>query len=147
MEFHFDNETYRSNAAETRIYDPTGRKRQRGAASDAPVPVRLRQSEDDALVERPRSQIRFSELSKIMVLISVFLIALTALLSLFGAAEYARISSEIETINSDIETYEQQISQVKKTQSAMNDYSSITDACLDRGMQMIWEPDVFGSNP
>ena len=73
------------------------------------------------------------------------MVALTALISLFGAAEYAEITSQISTIESDIESYEQQISQVRKTQSSMNDYRSINDACLDRGMQMIWELD--STNP
>ncbi len=145
MEIRFDNEQHHGNGSETRIYDPTGRKSAPLTAVDRrAVPIA---DETELDVRVPRSELRFSDSSKIMILISVFLIALTALISLFGASEYARISTEIETVKADIQTYEQQISQVRKTQSSMNDYASITDACLDRGMQMIWEPDVFGSRP
>ena len=124
-----------------RMYDPTAQN------GETPVPVRMHQETDDSALPIPRGGVRFSDLSKFMILVAVFLIAMTALVSLFGAAEYAEIVSSISSVESDIETYRQQISQVKKTQSSMNDYSSINTACLDRGMQMIWEPDVESVNP
>ena len=140
MEIRFeDGGRQKTRAPEMRMYDPT----ERGQNGDnTPVPVRLHNETDDVALPIPRGGIRFSDFSKIMILIAVFLIALTALISLFGAAEYAQITTDIASVQSDIETYEQQISQVKKTQSSMNDYSSINDACLDLGMQQIWEPDV-----
>lgn len=131
----------RTKESEIRMYDPTA------ASGETPTPVRMHQETDDVALPIPRGGIRFSDLSRLMILIAVFLIAMTALISLFGAAEYAQIISDIASVESDIETYEQQISQVRKTQSSMNDYASINDACLDRGMQMIWEPDVAEPNP
>ena len=142
MDIKFTEERRRKERApEVRMYDPTAQN------GETPVPVRLHRETDDSALPIPRGGVRFSDLSKLMILIAVFLIAMTALVSLFGAAEYAQIVSDIASIESDIETYEQQISQVKKTQGSMNDYASINDACLDRGMQMIWEPDVAGVNP
>ena len=137
MEYPFGSGKRKSAASEMRQYNPAEQTASKKTRSALWLPASA----------KPRSQIRFSTVSKIMILVSVFLVALTALISLFGAAEYARIMAEIAAIESDIETYEQQISQVKKTQSSMNDYASITDACLDRGMQMIWEPDSTIQNP
>ncbi len=131
MESPFGNEKTKMTAAGMRLYRPT-----KPESSKETARARRRAARE----ARGRSELRFSTLSKIMILVSVFFVALTALLSLFGAAEFAQISTDIATIDADIESYRQMISQVKKTQSSMNDYASITDACLDRGMQMIWEP-------
>ena len=144
MEIKFNSGKNESIGPATRTYNPASRKNRRYGEGDFPVPVRMESDRDEA-VSFLRSEIRFSDFSKILILISVFMVALTALISLFGAAEYAEITSQISIIESDIENYQQQISQVRKTQSSMNDYRSINDACLDRGMQMIWEPD--SSNP
>lgn len=139
MEIRFRQEKRKKERVpETRMYDPT---------KGGQTPVQAHRTSDDSALPIPRGGVRLSDLSKFMILIAVFLVALTALISLFGAAEYAEIISSIAAVESDIETYEQQISQVRKTQSSMNDYRSINDACLDRGMQMIWEPNVSGTNP
>ena len=131
MERPYGSEKTKMTASGMRLYRPTQ------PTSSKEVKRNRRRAAREA---RMQSELRFSMLSKVMILVSVFLVALTALLSLFGAAEYAQISTDIATIDADIESYQQMISQVKKTQSSMNDYASITDACLDRGMQMIWEP-------
>ena len=131
MERPYGSEKTKMTASGMRLYRPTQ------PTSSKEVKRNRRRAARKA---RMQSELRFSTLSKVMILVSVFLVALTALLSLFGAAEYAQISTDIATIDADIESYQQMISQVKKTQSSMNDYASITDACLDRGMQMIWEP-------
>ncbi|MBQ5987317.1 MAG: hypothetical protein IJL59_08615 [Clostridia bacterium] len=131
MERPYGSEKTKMTASGMRLYRPTQ------PTSSKEVKRNRRRAAREA---RMQSELRFSTLSKVMILVSVFLVALTALLSLFGAAEYAQISTDIATIDADIESYQQMISQVKKTQSSMNDYASITDACLDRGMQMIWEP-------
>ena len=131
MERPYGSEKTNMTASGMRLYRPTQ------PTSSKEVKRNRRRAAREA---RMQSELRFSTLSKVMILVSVFLVALTALLSLFGAAEYAQISTDIATIDADIESYQQMISQVKKTQSSMNDYASITDACLDRGMQMIWEP-------
>ncbi len=148
MEVKFDNGKRRISNPETRVYSPTGDGTTRVSFEDSPLPVRPRPEAREA-APVVRTIVRFSMLSKILIISAVFLIALTALISLFGAAEYARITSEIGTVESDIETYQQQISQVRKTQSSMNDYSSINDVCLDRNMQLIWESDMGmpGTNP
>lgn len=148
MEVRFDNGKQKIRNPETRVYSPTGRGASRTFLDeDAPLAVRPRPDQSEQ-VSVARSVVRLSVLSKLLILLSVFLIALTALIALFGSAEYARITSEIGAVESDIETYRQQLSQVRKTQSSMNDYSSINDACLNRNMQLIWEPDVFGgANP
>lgn len=147
MEVKFDNGKHKIANPTTQVYRPTRRGDERIVSEDTPIPVRARPDEEPQAISLLRSEVRLSDLSKVMVLISVFLIALTALISLFGSAEYARITSEIATVDSDIENYQQQISQVRKTQSSMNDYRSIYDACVERGMQMVWEPDVFSGNP
>ena len=131
MERPYGSEKTKMTASGMRLYRPTQ------PTSSKEVKRNRRRAAREA---RMQSELRFSTPSKVMILVSVFLVALTALLSLFGAAEYAQISTDIATIDADIESYQQMISQVKKTQSSMNDYASITDACLDRGMQMIWEP-------
>ena len=131
MERPYGSEKTKMTASGMRLYRPTQ------PTSSKEVKRNRRRAAREA---RMQSELRFSTLSKVMILVSVFRVALTALLSLFGAAEYAQISTDIATIDADIESYQQMISQVKKTQSSMNDYASITDACLDRGMQMIWEP-------
>lgn len=147
MEVKFDNGKHKIANPTTQVYRPTRHGKRRIVSEDTPIPVRTRPTDEPRAVSLLRSEVRLSDMSKIMVLISVFLIALTALISLFGAAEYAKITSEIATVDSDIENYKQQISQVKKTQSSMNDYRSIYDACVERGMQMVWEPGVFINNP
>jgi hypothetical protein len=58
--------------------------------------------------------------------------------SLFGSAEYARIVSDTATVNSEIETYNEQISQIRKSQSSMNDFATINEICRNRGMTMNW---------
>jgi hypothetical protein len=147
MEVKFDNGKHKIVNPTTQVYRPVRRGDKRIVSEDTPIPVRTHPEEASPTVSLLRSEVRLSDLSKVMVLISVFLIALTALLSLFGSAEYARITANIATIESDIESYQQQISQVKKTQSSMNDYRSIYDACVERGMQMVWEPDLNNGNP
>ena len=147
MDVKFEHGKHKISNPTTQVYRPTRRGKERLVSEDTPIPVRTRPDDEPRQVSLLRSEVRLSDMSKIMVLISVFLIALTALISLFGAAEYAKITSEIASVEKDIETYEQQISQVKKTQSSMNDYRSIYDACVERGMQMVWEPGVFGGNP
>ena len=72
------------------------------------------------------------------LLLSVFAIAATTLFALFGAAEYARIISETAAVNSEIDSYNEQISQLRKSQSSMNDFATINEICRERGMTMNW---------
>ena len=85
-----------------------------------------------------RTEVRLTSASKILILLSVFVIAATALFALFGAADYARIISDTAAVNKEIDTYNDQISQIRKTQSSMNDFATINEVCRRLGMTMNW---------
>ena len=60
------------------------------------------------------------------------------LFALFGAADYARIISDTAAVNKEIDTYNDQISQIRKTESSMNDFATINEVCRRLGMTMNW---------
>ena len=72
------------------------------------------------------------------------MIAATALFGLFGAAEYAQIVSDTASVDKEIASYNDQISQLKKTQSSMNDFATINDVCRRLGMTMNWYKGAMG---
>lgn len=69
----------------------------------------------------------------------MFLMAGTAIIGLSGSATLTAISSDIAEVESDITTYEENISQLKKEQNALNDYNSINDVNRGAGRTMIWD--------
>lgn len=138
MDVSFDRNERKIRNPQTRIFSPTNAGTPAPALEDATMPVRPQPSRETAANKRVRTVVRLTTSSKILILLSVFVIAATALFSLFGAAEYARIISETASVNSEIDTYNEQISQLRKSQSSMNDFATINEVCRERGMTMNW---------
>lgn len=138
MDVSFDQNARKIHNPQTRIFSPTQSGAPAPVLEDASMPVRPQPSKEATVSKRVRTVVRLTTASKVLILLSVFAIATTALLALFGSAEYARIISETATVNSEIETYNEQISQLRKSQSSMNDFATINEICRDRGMTMNW---------
>lgn len=138
MEVQFDNDKRTIQNPKTRVYSPSRVGRPSKELEDASMPIRPRYEEKEEPVADGKVRYELSTMSKVLILLAVFAVALTALLALFGSAEYASIISETSKVESDIDEYEELMSQVLKDQSSMNDYSSINDVCVERGMTMIW---------
>ncbi len=102
------------------------------------MPIRPQPTRTARKKRSVRTEVRLTTMSKVLILLSVFVIAATALFALFGAADYSRIISDTATVNKEIESYNQQISQLKKTQSSMNDFATINEVCRRLGMTMNW---------
>ena len=102
------------------------------------MPVRPQPRTGTQRREKVKTVYRMTTLSKVLILLSVFTVAATALFALFGAAEYAKVISDTASVNSEIDSLNEQISQIKKTQSSMNDFATINDVCRSRGMTMNW---------
>ena len=138
MDVSFDKNPRKIHNPQTRIFSPTQTGTPTPVLEDASMPVRPQPSKEERTVSRVRTVVRLSTSSKVLILLSVFAIAATALVALFGAAEYAKIISDTATVNSEIETYNEQISQLRKSQSSMNDFATINEICRKRGMTMNW---------
>lgn len=138
MDVQFDDELKKVGSAKTRIYSPTKTGTLTPVLEDTSMPIRPQPTKEARKKRSVRTEVRLTTMSKILILLSVFAIAATALFALFGAADYARIVSDTSAVNKEIESYNQQISQLRKTQSANNDFQSINKACSSRGMTMNW---------
>ena len=138
MDVQFDDELKKGGSAKTRIYSPTKTGDPTPVLEDASMPIRPQPEKTPRKKRAVRSEVRLTTASKILILLSVFVIAATALFALFGAAEYARIVSDTATVNKEIESYKQQISQLEKQQSSMNDFATINEVCRRLGMTMNW---------
>ncbi len=138
MDVSFDQNARQIHNPQTRIFSPTQTGTPTPVLEDASMPVRPQPVREERTAKKVRTVVRLTTSSKVLILLSVFAIAATALFALFGSAEYARIISETATVNSEIETYNEQISQLKKSQSAMNDFATINEVCRNRGMTMNW---------
>lgn len=138
MEVQFDKNRRRIQNPQTRIFSPTQTGKPTPVLEDASMPVRPQPRAEVQKKERVRTVLRVTTMSKVLILLSVFTIAATALFALFGSAEYAKIISDTASVNSEIDTLNEQISQIKKTQSSMNDFATINDVCRSRGMTMNW---------
>ncbi len=128
-------------AASTRVWAPTRHDKIELLENDTPQAkiVQPQPTEEDLnpVVVNRREPLPMS--SKVLIILSLFLFAGTAILGLSGSAEISAIHSQITTIDSDITTYEENISQLKKDQNALNDYSSINDVNRRAGRTMIWD--------
>ena len=102
------------------------------------MPIRPQPTRQPRKKRAARTEVRLTSASKILILLSVFVIAATALFALFGAADYARIISDTAAVNKEIDSYNDQISQIRKTQSSMNDFATINEVCRRLGMTMNW---------
>ena len=148
MDVSFDKNPRRIHNPQTRIFSPTQTGTPTPVLEDASMPVRPQPVKEERTAKKVRTVVRLTTSSKVLILLSVFAIAATALFALFGSAEYARIISETATVNSEIETYNEQISQIRKSQSSMNDFATINEICRNRGMTMNWyRGDAAGSSP
>ena len=78
-------------------------------------------------------------LSRVLLLLTVFLIAATAILAIDGSARVAKIHTQINSLQEEIESYENQISLLQKEQSSLNDYTTINEANREAGRIMNWD--------
>ena len=148
MDVSFDKNPKNIHNPQTRIFSPTQTGTPKPVLEDASMPVRPQPGKEAPVAKRVRTVVRLTTSSKVLILLSVFAIAATALFALFGSADYARIISETATVNSEIESYNEQISQIKKSQSSMNDFATINRICRERGMTMNWyRGDVVDTAP
>lgn len=138
MEVQFDKNRHKISNPKTRIFSPTQTGSPTPVLEDASMPVRPQPRTETKQKSKVKTVLRMTTSSKVLILLSVFTIAATALFALFGAAEYARIISDTASVNSEIDSYNEQISQLKKTQSSMNDFATINEVCRSRGMTMNW---------
>lgn len=139
MDVRFNDERQRSGGAKTRIYSPTQTGNPTPVLEDSSMPIRPQPTRQPRKKKRAvRTEVRLTTASKILILLSVFVIAATALFALFGAADYARIISNTNAVNKEIDALNEQISQLEKMKSSMNDFATINDVCRTLGMTMNW---------
>ena len=144
MEVSFDTEKHNGTGAPvTRIYAPSRRngpevRMIEEVADSLPVYPQPREKdialEEAVEVEKPKVPIY----SRILMILSVFLIAATAILAISGSAQIAKIYTDIHTLESDISSYKEKISLLRKEQSTLNDYTTINEANQNVGRIMSW---------
>jgi len=148
MDVQFDEDLRKDGTAKTRIYSPTKTGTPTPVLEDASMPIRPQPTKTVRAKRRSaHTEVRLTSSSKLLILLSVFAIAATALVALFGAAEYAQVVSDTASVNSEIESYNEQISQIRKSQSSMNDFSTINEVCRALGMTMNWYKGATGALP
>ena len=138
MDVQFDEDRQKATSAKTRLYSPSKTGDPTPILEDPSMPIRPQPTRETRKKRREIKELRLTPMSKILILLSLFVIAATALFGLFGAAEFAQIISDTASVNKEIENYNDQISQLKKTQSSMNDFATINDVCRRLGMTMNW---------
>lgn len=144
MEVSFDTEKHNGTGAPvTRIYAPSHRNGPEvrvveEVSENLPVYPQPRQkdiaAEQAVEVEKPKVPVY----SRILMILSVFLIAGTAILAINGSAQIAKIYTEIHTLEREISSYKEKISLLRKEQSTMNDYATINEANQNVGRVMSW---------
>ncbi len=144
MEVSFDTEKRNGTGAPvTRIYAPSHRngpevRMIEEAAENLPVYPQPREKDIEAEqaveVEKPKVPIY----SRILIILAVFLIAATAILTISGSAQIAKIYTEIHALESEISSYKEKISLLRKEQSTLNDYTTINEANQNVGRVMSW---------
>ena len=144
MDVQFDEDRQKATSAKTRLYSPSKTGDPTPILEDPSMPIRPQPTRETQKKRREIKELRLTPMSKILILLSLFVIAATALFGLFGAAEYAQIISDTASVNKEIENYNDQISQLKKTQSSMNDFATINDVCRRLGMTMNWYKGAMG---
>lgn len=138
MDVRFDDDRSKAGSAKTRLYSPNKTGVPTPILEDSTMPIRPQPSREVRKKRRETRVLRLTTASKVLILLSVFVIAATALFALFGAAEYAKIISNTASVNKEIDSYNDQISQIRKTQSSMNDFATINEVCRGLGMTMNW---------
>ena len=144
MEVSFDTEKRNGTGAPvTRIYAPSHRngpevRMIEEAAENLPVYPQPREKDIEAEqaveVEKPKVPIY----SRILIILAVFLIAATAILTISGSAQIAKIYTEIHALESEISSYKEKISLLRKEQSTLNDSATINEANQSVGRVMSW---------
>ena len=144
MEVSFDTGKRNGTGAPvTRIYAPSHRngpevRMIEEAAENLPVYPQPREKDIEAEqaveVEKPKVPIY----SRILIILAVFLIAATAILTISGSAQIAKIYTEIHALESEISSYKEKISLLRKEQSTLNDYATINEANQSVGRVMSW---------
>lgn len=144
MEVSFDTEKRNGTGAPvTRIYAPSHRngpevRMIEEAAENLPVYPQPQEKDIEAEqaveVEKPKVPIY----SRILIILAVFLIAATAILTISGSAQIAKIYTEIHALESEISSYKEKISLLRKEQSTLNDYATINEANQSVGRVMSW---------
>lgn len=144
MEVSFDTEKRGANAPATRIYAPTHKSAvELKVMSEEGTAVRPQPKAEAA--EKVRAQVtapkkdKQEALSRVLLLLTVFLIAATAILAIDGSARVAKIYTQINSLQEEIESYENQISLLQKEQSSLNDYTTINEANREAGRIMNWD--------
>lgn len=134
-----DNEKRR--AASTRVWAPTRQDKFELLEADTPQAqiVKPQPTEEDARPTVVKRRAPLPMTSRILLIASLFLIAGTAILGLSGSASISAVYSEIAKVDNEITTYQENISQLKKEQNALNDYTSINDVNRRAGRTMIWD--------
>ena len=143
MEVSFDTEKRGANAPATRIYAPTHK---------SAVELKVMSEEGTAVRPQPKAEAekvraqatapkkdKQEALSRVLLLLTVFLIAATAILAIDGSARVAKIHTQINSLQEEIESYENQISLLQKEQSSLNDYTTINEANREAGRIMNWD--------
>ena len=144
MEVSFDTvKTTGSGAPVTRIYSPSRRngpevRMVEEVAENLPVYPQPREKEIEEEEAVEIRQPRVPIYSRILLILSVFLIAATAILAISGSAQIAQIYTEIHSLEDDIATYKENISLLRKQQSTLNDYATINEANQSVGRVMSW---------
>ena len=151
MEVSFDTEKRGKNTPHTRIYAPTDKSFsdiRMQAEDDTPVrPQPLRFESDAEEADAPVPEVKTSASEKtpvysyVLLVLAIFIIAATAILAITGNARVAEIYSDIYALDDEITSYKEQISMLKKEQSALNDYNTISNANRNAGRIMTWEDD------
>lgn len=151
MEVSFDTEKRGKNTPHTRIYAPTDKSFsdiRMQAEDDTPVrpqPLRFESDAEEADAPAPEVKTPASEktpvYSYVLLVLAIFIIAATAILAITGNAKVAEIYSDIYALDDEITSYKEQISMLKKEQSALNDYNTISNANRNAGRIMTWEDD------
>lgn len=149
MEVSFDTEKRGKNAPHTRIYAPSDKSSSdihMQAEDDTPVrpqPLRFESDEQEAVAPVPTVKVPENEkipvYSYVLLVLSVFIIAATAILAITGNAKVAQIYSEIYGLEDEITEYREQISMLRKEQSSLNDYNTISNANRGAGRIMTWD--------
>lgn len=144
MEVSFDTEKRGNHAPSTRIYAPTHKSEvELKVMSEERTAVRPQPRAEEAQKAREQATAprvdKAALLSRLLLLLTVFMIAATAILAIDGSAKVAKIYTEIYELQDEIESYENQISLLEKEQSSLNDYTTINQANQDAGRTMNWE--------
>lgn len=143
MEISFDDEKRSINKnVQTRIWAPTHKNDELIVLDEgSPLPTVRPQPGSESVSEPAPAAPRHDRsllLSRILILLSVFMMAATAIFALRGNVELTDVYRQINTLDDDIAAYKEDISQIIKQQSAYDDYGAINETNLGAGRVRVW---------